>query len=242
MNQKEIPMSSALEVREAPTPLALLQSALERGVDPESLSKLMDLQERYQRNEAAQSFAASLAKFQSLCPRVTKDRTASITSERGSYKYNFASYDDVMRQAQPHLESCGLCVSFSTAKSDTGIVVTCRIRHGIHFEDHTLDVPVPAMKVNDTQRFGAALSYAKRYALCAALNIVVTDDVDDDGASQYETIDEQQAATLQEWIATTNTQPARFLNAYGIKQLLDFPRDRFDEAIQQFKRKQAKQT
>jgi hypothetical protein len=32
------------------------------------------------------------------------------------------------------------------------------------------------MRVNETQKFGAALSYAKRYALQGALNIVVTDE------------------------------------------------------------------
>jgi hypothetical protein len=156
-------------------PLAIIATAIERGVDPDRLEKLLELQERWEKHRAAEAFGKAIAEFQRRCPPIRKRREAK--GER--MRFRFASLDDVMAVAGPILADVGLAVSFSTKMTEFGIEVTCRVRCGIHFEDHALCVPIPHMNVSDTQRYGAALSYAKRYALCAALNIVVTDEDDE---------------------------------------------------------------
>jgi hypothetical protein len=219
------------------TPLELIQSLVERpDLDPDKLGKLLDLQERWERNRAAEAFGAAVAKFQAKCPIIHKARTATINSSKGSYKYQFASFDDVMRTAAPLLAECGLAVSFSTEPAENGIKSTCRVRHGTHYEDHTLTVPIPSMNVNDTQRYGAALSYAKRYNLCAALNIVVSDE-DNDAESLCERITEDQIATLNEWIESTNTDLNRFLKWLAVDSLADMSADQFNTALYELKRK-----
>jgi hypothetical protein len=135
------------------------------------------------------------------------------------------------------LDECSLAVSFSTEAIDKGIRVTCRIRHGIHFEDHTLDVPVPQMKVNDTQKYGAALSYAKRYALCAALNIVCTDDVDDDAQSCIDPITEQQEVELRELIEAKAADLPKFLAWMGVEKLSDIPATSYPKAVNALRNK-----
>lgn len=236
-------MTTALATTNATvTPLALLQQAIDKGINTDDLTKLMDLHERHERNVAAAVYAEALANFQSKCPVIGKKRKATINSSKGSYSYQFAGYEDVMKQVKPLLDENRIVVTFSTAATDKGLIATCTLRVGTHSEPHTLEVPIPSMNVNDTQKYGAALSYAKRYALCAALNIVVGDEDDDASTlAPVKTITEEQVLQIEDWIVTTNSDRDLFLKAFRIEKLADMPAAKFQNAIDAFNKKRAKQ-
>jgi hypothetical protein len=206
------------------TPMTLIERALVKGIDPEQLSRLMDLQERYEKRQAADEFGRALAEFQKRCPAVFKWREMKGTNQ----SYKFASLDDVMRAAGPVLAECGISISFDTSHENNMLKVTCRIRVGSHSEDKTFTTPVPDMRVNDTQRFGAALTYAKRYAICAALNIVTTDqDVDASNLENYVSLG--QIKQLDDLIVEKGVDKKRFLawaNVADLDLILarDFPK------------------
>jgi len=219
----------------AVNPLALIQAAVERGIDAAQLERLMDLQERYEKNQAAKVFAAAVAAFQAECPRVYKRRTA----DTGKMKYQFASMDDVMRAAGPVLAKHGIAVTFpNTEPTADGLRVTCRVRVGCHCEDTPLTIPVPQMVVNDTQRVGAALSYAKRLSLCAALNIVVTDE-DDDAASCVQNIDPTQVAEIKRLIAEKNVNVPMFLTWAEVARVEDIALANYPKVVDMLARKKA---
>ena len=228
--------ATALAVHEV-TPMTLIDRAVELGRDPKDLTKLFNLQERHERNRAAEAFSIAMTEFQGRCPIIHKSREAKGT---GSFAgYSFASYDDIMRAVGPILKDCGIAVSFSTEQIDKQLKITCRLRHGIHFEDHTLTVPVPDMRVNDTQKYGAALSYAKRYALSAALNIVVSDEDDDGATLEFVPISDEQYASLHELLEASGADLKRFLACYQIEKLGELPRAKFEDALAALKRKMA---
>lgn len=214
------------------TPLVLLQQAIDKGIQPDQLATLMDLQERFERNRAAEAYAAAITQFQSRCPQIKKDRKPT-----SGPSYTYASYDDVMLVAGPLLAECGISVSFSTKTIDKALEATCKLRVGTHTEEHSFTVPVPEMRVNDTQRFGAALRYAQRYALCGALNIVVTDEDVDAGNLNVNTITEEQAIQLQEWIDSTGADKAKFLAYLKVSQLSDLPASKFANAMEAIQKK-----
>jgi hypothetical protein len=216
------------------TPLVLLQQAIDKGIEPDQLATLMDLQERFERNRAAEAYAAAITQFQSRCPQIKKERKPT-----SGPTYTYASYDDVMLVAGPLLAECGISVSFSTKTIDKALEATCKLRVGTHTEEHSFTVPVPEMRVNDTQRFGAALRYAQRYALCGALNIVVTDEDVDAGNLTVNTITEEQVIQIEDWILSTDSDRAKFLKAFSIEKLSDLPAAKFQNAIDAFKKKQA---
>ena len=175
------------------------QAATQPDFDVAKMQQLMELKRDWDRDRAAEVFASALTSFQAKCPVIGKYRTAKIVSKTGgSYEYKFAGYEDVMKQVKPLLDENKIAVSFSTSATDKGIVATCTLRVGTHSEKCTLEVPIPAMNVNDTQKYGAALSYAKRYCLCAALNIVVGDEDDDGSTLEVQCVTEEQAIQLQE--------------------------------------------
>lgn len=216
----------------ATTPQQMLSNYLAGGGSISEASQLMDLCERYERTQAAAAYNAAIARFQSLCPVVPKSRAVQQMG------YSYADYGDVMKVAKPHLDACGLAVSFSTETIDGGLRVTCRISHGSHHEDHLFTVPIPStLRVNDAQKFGAALSFAKRYALTAALNIVCSDDVDDDGAGLCEAISDADCRALEQLLMESNSDMAKFCKAYAITKLADLPASQLVQARAQIMRK-----
>lgn len=210
-------MAEELTRPESISPLALIDKAIEKGFDAAQLSHLMDLQERFEKNQAAKAFAEAMTRFQASCHNVLKRRTADAA---GKFSYKYASFDDIMKEIGPHLAECGLAVTFQIAETQKPNIlkITCHIRHGIHVEATDSFVPIPAMTVNDTQKFGAAVSYGKRYVLCAALNIVTTD-VDDDATGLADVIPPSQVEELRELLWQKDKDEKRFCVYIGVQSL-----------------------
>lgn len=225
-------MSTDLATVPATNPLAILAAAVERGADPDQLEKLLALQERFERNEAAKAFGDSLAAFQAKCPAIHKARSAG----QGNFAYGYAGYEDVWAVVGPLLADEVISVSYSTEPHERGVMGTIYLRKGVHVETRTMFVPIPDMRVNDTQKYGAAVSYVKRYLLGAALNLVFTDE-DTDAAGLGETITEEQAIKLQEWISEKGVNAKRFMEWAGVDRLADMPAAMYQQAIEYLKRK-----
>jgi hypothetical protein len=214
-------MTDIVQVRPS-DPMTLIAAGVQGGMSPDQLGKLMELQERHDRNRSAEAFAAALTEFQRRCPSIFKCRK---TTDGKAY----ASFDDVMRVIAPHLAAVGLCVSFDVEHAaDAGSLnIVTILRHGTHEHRTRFSCPVPAeMRVNATQKMGAALSYAKRYGLCAALNLVVTDE-DSDGSGLGDgpapTITEEQAITLRDMVEASGSDMVKFLKWAKVSSLEEMP-------------------
>jgi hypothetical protein len=200
-------LATVTEQGPEPTTGHLIALALKSGMSGDQITALVELKRQEQRDRAADAFAAAVTKFQSLCPIIKKERQPTGSP----IKFDYASLDDIMRQIRPILHECNLVPKFTSKPNEYGLEVTCTIRHGTHTEETSLTVPVdPHMKVNDTQRVGSALSYGKRYALCAALNIVVSDE-DDDAASAGQCITEEECVQIRNLLAEKNKNEGAFL-------------------------------
>jgi len=146
--------------------------------------------------------------------------------------------DDIMAVAQPVLSKYGLSVSYSASIEGGHLRAVCTVRKGCHSEKSEITLPVPTqMKVNDTQKMGAALSYAKRYALCAALNITVTDqDVDAHGLDA-DPITDNQAFALDELLSKLPDNRQRdFMNWLGVKSVGDITASQYPQALKSLKK------
>src|SRR6202035_1152887 len=128
-------------------PLMLLQSAIEKGIDPEKLGKLMDLVETWNKNRAAEAFANAIRDFQSSCPAVEKSSPVrgkkAADGSPGPIHYHFAPLEDVMEVAQPHLTACGIVVTWDTCPDGQSLKTTCHVRVGTHVEHTSITIPCP---------------------------------------------------------------------------------------------------
>lgn len=128
----------------------------------------------------ADSLAAALAEFQRKLPRITKDETAQVRSEKGSYSYSYADLADVSETVLPLLGEHGLSFSARPTINESGtFVLAYELLHTSN-EKRTGEYPLPAN--GSAQQLGSAITYARRYCLCAVVG-VHPDDEDDDGAT-----------------------------------------------------------
>jgi len=209
------------DIQPATTPMQLLQAAVANNVDAAQLEKLMDLQERYEANQARRAFAAAMSEFQAHCPTILKSRKAD--------RYSYAPLDEILRTIRPHLDSAGLSVVFNTKTEGGEITAFCTVQHRDgHSVISQFSAPVdPAMKVNDTQKAGSANSYAKRYALCNALNLVGSEFDDDGFSAGVVLITDKQRIWLDENIEAYGIKVPQFCKVLNVPDLDSIPANKW---------------
>ena len=160
----------------------MLQATIERGVTAENvavLERMMDLYERTQAKDAEKAFARAFNALQSEMPVIQALR--EVPDKHGNLKYTFAPYEDIMAQVRPLLLKHGFTVSFSLSFLEGRVTQKCTLMHvDGHSRSNEFSVRIGSGPpgCSESQADGAAGTYAKRHALCNALNIVVDRDTD----------------------------------------------------------------
>lgn len=115
----------------------------------------------------------ALAKFQSECPAIKK------SADNPFFKSKYATLDAIQHQIQPYLTQSGLTVIQPNHWVEGQLFVKTIVHHVESGEYIESAFPVITQK-HTAQDYGSAVTYAKRYSLTGALNIIVEDE-DDDG-------------------------------------------------------------
>lgn len=201
----------------------MLQSVLAQGVTEQNvaaLDKLVGLFERMQDKAAEQKFNAAFVALQREMPKVQANRPVMNSEQKGGgLRYKFAPFEDIMAQIHPHLMKNGFTLSFSQRYDGPRIIVKCVLRHtaGHHVENETaVRIGKGPPGASDTQADGAASTYAKRFALCDALNIVIgkdTDGMQDDASVDGANITKEQAADFRRRVQISGSDEFAFLRA-----------------------------
>jgi hypothetical protein len=104
---------------------------------------------------------------------------ASRTAEMGTFSYRYADMAAVVKDTRPVLARHGLVALTPLQDHPEGLACTVVI---LHRSGERLDFgPFPFAQGRDAQATGSAITYARRYALVAALGMAAGDD--DDGAA-----------------------------------------------------------
>lgn len=121
------------------------------------------------------SLAAALAAFQAELPSIRKGETATVeTKGGGSYSYTYADLADIAAAVHPRLADYGLSFVACPTLDDQG-------RFGLAYallhtsgQERAGFYPLPS---NGTpQQVGSAITYARRYVLCAVTGVAPEDD------------------------------------------------------------------
>lgn len=163
------------------TPMQLIDRALLSGADPAALERLMDLQERWEKNEARKAFDAAMAAARADLPKVIKEEKASFPSKNGGrVDYHYEDLGGLVEQISPILTQHDLSFRWSTDNSGDKIVVTCKVAHKDgYFETTALAAPPDTSgSKNSIQALGSTITYLQRYTLKAALGVAASTDLD----------------------------------------------------------------
>ena len=180
-HQGEVKTPAAMPVLADPF-TNMVSMAVEKGLDTEQLTALMDLKDRNDAKVAKQEFNFALSKFQSEIPVILKRGFADFGA--GKAKYSFALLEDIAVKIKPHLMPNGLSYRYEQTVGNGGIEVTCIVAHsgGHEIKATMFSTPDSSGGKNSIQQVASAVQYMRRYTLTGALGIT-TADFDDDAGS-----------------------------------------------------------
>ncbi len=137
------------------------------------------------------SLAQALAMLQMRLPDIKKAQTADVpTKNGGSYRYTYADLAQITRQLMPILGELGLSfIAKPTTTADGRFVLAYRLLH-VSGESEDGEYPLPSS--GTPQAVGSAITYARRYCLCAVTGVAPEDD--DGAAAQAEAEKNHRAA------------------------------------------------
>lgn len=152
------------------TPMSILQLAIGQNADIDKLTKLMELQERWEANEARKAFNDALAVFKQNPPTITKNKHVKFNTSKGVTEYDHATLDHVCAQITKGLGEVGIAHKWKPSQDGARISVTCILTHRLgHSEETTLSaMPDDSGGKNVIQQLGSTVSYLERYTLMAA--------------------------------------------------------------------------
>ncbi len=209
---------------------------MEKGVTAENvavLEKMMDLYERTQAKDAEKEFARAFNALQSEMPKITAVKP--VPDRNGNIKYHFAPYEEIMNCIQPFLLKHGFTVSFSMSFHEGRVTQECTLQHiGGHARKNQFSVRIGSGPpgASEAQADGAAGTYAKRHALCNALNIIVDHDTDGfDAKKDGAPITQDKVMYLKELVRETGSDEAKFLKFAGAAKFEEIPSAVYDVLV-----------
>ena len=174
------------------TPAQMLQMAVAQGADLDRLQKLMDLQERWEANQARKAFAEAMAAFHAEPPQLIKNKHVRYqNSKGGTTEYDHATHDQVTDKIAAALVKHGLSHRWTVEQPDGNTVrVTCTLTHVLgHSESVSMSsAPDASGGKNSIQAVASASTYLQRYTLLAATGMSSSElaAVDTDGHVEQE--------------------------------------------------------
>jgi hypothetical protein len=144
-------------------------------IDERTQAALKNVPEDAYESESTNEIATALSKAQGEFPRI------NINQENPYFKSGFADLNNIIRSIRPALAKYGLCVTQQTKiLPDGATILVSRVRHstGQWIESRVRIIPPK----NDMQSYASTLSYMKRHAVMALLNVTIDADFADDDA------------------------------------------------------------
>jgi len=169
----------------APTPTGILQHAIMNGADIDQMTKLLELQERWEAGEARKAYNVAFSAFKAEAVTIIKNVAVSDGPLKGK---RYADLFGVVSAITPLLSKHGLSHSWKLTKDEPAwMEVTCTLRHTLgHSETVSMgSAPDTGPGRNAIQARASAVNYLERYTLLAATGTAAAgQDNDGNGAGK----------------------------------------------------------
>lgn len=207
------------------TPMELLVTAIDRGMPPETIEKLMGLQERWEANQAKKAFDAAIASAKAEIPPILK------TAQGHNHKYEDLA--SIAKVVDPILSKYGLSYRFRIAQDNGSIKVICVLSHAAgHCEENPLsNPPDKGPGRNDIQAVGSTLTYLQRYTLKAALGLAAAKDDDGKASDGAEFITQRQVDDLTTLIVDTGGDVKKFCEFCKVETIANIYANKYEAAV-----------
>lgn len=105
----------------------------------------------------------------------------TLPKDKKGYGYNYTDFDTVVKTIKPILKKnhIGFCQLLDTKDNGKSGVTTILFHESGESFQSWFELPSIVLgKANNAQNIGGAITYIKRYALCAVLGVSSDDDID----------------------------------------------------------------
>jgi len=162
------------------TPVELLRIAVTQNADVEKLTKLMDLQERWEKNEARKAFNEAMKRFKANPPEILKNKLVEFDTSKGKTSYRHATLDSVCEIVTKALYDVGITFSWKVSQDKEFITVAAVLTHDLGHSEQTqlMGMPDNSGGKNPIQAVGSTTTYLQRYSLLAACGLAASNDTD----------------------------------------------------------------
>jgi hypothetical protein len=213
----------------------LIDAARDPALDADKMRTMKDLATELQVSERQARFNSDFNAALMDMPVITKAGIITIPAKDGKPERTqgrFARFEDIDRVVRPILRRHHLAIRFEVGELNQTVSVRPILSHanGHTERGEAMRVPLDTSgSKNNTQGAGSAVTYGKRYTMCAFLNIV-TEGTDDDGSLGKFAIDmphEREVTVLEQaeaafadgtytaWFATQSPKDRAWLISSG---------------------------
>ncbi len=225
-----------------PTPLQVIQQAIQTGADPAVIHSLIDAQERMMRNDAEQKYNQAMVRTQSEIKPVFKGASNPQTHSR------YAKYEDMHRDIWPTVTENGFSVMYSqgeASKPDMIRINATVLHEAGHSKDFFVELPADDRGIKGQQNktdlhgVGSTFSYGRRYLESMIFAISFTDE-DTDGNREIPTVTDEQVAELLKLTEEAGMEAHEVCELMKINILEELPQNRFPGVVRALKLRAAK--
>jgi hypothetical protein len=233
----------------AVSPMEMLGIALQKAdFNPATLEKLMDLAERWERDQAKRAYVRAKAAAKSEIGVIQKNKRVKYKGKDGKpdTDYAYAGLDDMYREVVPVLAKHGLSHSYRSRQNGNELVLTCVLSHADGHSEDACEIGAKediGSGKNAIQAVISTATYLQRVTLALALGLAAGKDDDAKNAGIQVFITAAQVAridTLMEATQTRNDDP-RWLDylkeKFAVEGVNDLSEAQAETLIKMLKRK-----
>ena len=229
-----------MKAKEQNSPANIMRIALTHGQDLDKVEKMLELQIKWEANEAKKAYHLAMAEFKKNAPTIKRTKKVTYTTDKGgTTEYWHADLGVSAEEINKELANQGLSSTWKTSQGDAKITVTCIIthKHG-HSEETSLSAGADnSGGKNAIQGIGSTIFYLERYTLFA-LTGLAPHGMDDDGKGSdpqlegsNDFISEAQLKTLTGKVKESKINEKAFLVSLGVETLSELPASKYNKAL-----------
>ncbi len=232
MEEQKVYEVAAREPAEVSPIILMIRTMKDGGMDLEKVEKMMDLQNKWEANQARKAYTQAMSDFKKNPPEIEKDRHVEFKTSTGKTEYNHASLGNVTAKINTALGEWGLSAAWTTEQTEKGVSVTCKITHVLgHFETTTLTAACDSSGgKNAIQALGSTISYLQRYTLLS-LTGLASREMDDDAKGAVEYVTNEQVGTIVDFINEKGVDAKMFLKYMECETIETIPAVDFNKAV-----------
>lgn len=190
---------------------------------------------------------AAILEVQKAATTLPKDRSVTVkTKTGGEYTYSYTPLDTIVEKVGPLLAANGLVwITKPSFNAQLGPTLIYKLAHAPSGEAEGGEMPL-MLAEEDAQGMGSALTYMRRYALCAVLNLVA--EMDDDGQRassggggggwKGKVASDKQVKFLRQQITQKNVDAPTMLRLLAAVEFVVEPNEKINDALPRLSSKQ----